>query len=391
MGIAPHRVTALPRDATPRAQQARPDLRPMRELPNPHPVAGAARRRPPAPDGTHGRRRPPAPDGTHGRRRPLLDLLGVCRRAGPLPLLAGLFACAPQTVPVLGAESGAGLPPRERLTEHVIVISMDGLRPDAITRFSPRMLSRMAEEGSYTLRAQTIVPSRTLPGHMSMVSGEPPDVHGVVDNTDPQETRWAVDVPTMFHLAQEAGLHTAAFFSKRKFRQIYEPGSLDHVREPVRWPSFRPAWMTAARVIDYLDHERPNLLFIHFAEPDYIGHAFTWMSPPYRWAVAWTDRALARVLVAADAAFGVGNYTVILTADHGGSGFTHGSAHPIDTTIPWLAWGRGVPRGGHLEENVRTMDTAATVLWLLGVERPADWIGSPVVEAFDASRPRHVR
>jgi hypothetical protein len=30
------------------------------------------------------------------------------------------------------------------------------------------------------------------------------------------------------------------------------------------------------------------------------------------------------------------------------------------------------------------MDTAATVLWLLGVDRPADWIGETIHEAFDA-------
>ena len=29
------------------------------------------------------------------------------------------------------------------------------------------------------------------------------------------------------------------------------------------------------------------------------------------------------------------------------------------------------------------MDTAATVLWLLAVDRPADWVGQPVVDAFN--------
>ena len=31
------------------------------------------------------------------------------------------------------------------------------------------------------------------------------------------------------------------------------------------------------------------------------------------------------------------------------------------------------------------MDTAATVLWLLAVDRPADWAGQPVIDAFTAS------
>jgi arylsulfatase A-like enzyme len=61
----------------------------------------------------------------------------------------------------------------------------------------------------------------------------------------------------------------------------------------------------------------------------------------------------------------------------------HGSDDPRDVTIPWIAWGQGV-NPGLLQKAVRTMDTAATVLWLLGVDRPADWAGSPVIDAFDA-------
>jgi predicted AlkP superfamily pyrophosphatase or phosphodiesterase len=312
------------------------------------------------------------------------SITSFVRAVSVLFLPALLTACSPHPAREIGTRAAVAPPELGLVTDHLIIISMDGLRPDAITRFGPAMLERMRIEGSHSLEAQTIVPSRTLPGHMSMVSGEPPDIHGVVTNLDPEETRWVVDVPTMFSLAHEAGYTTAAFFSKKKFRQISEPGALDHVYEPTGWPPFRQAWSNSGRVISYLSTARPNLLFIHFAEPDYIGHAFTWMSPPYRWAVAWTDRAVARVIIAADEAFGAGNYTVLLTSDHGGYRFTHGSADPVDTTIPWLAWGRGVRMGVTLQPGIRTMDTAATVLWLLGVDRPADWIGEPIHEAFDA-------
>jgi len=301
-------------------------------------------------------------------------------------LLASLLAaCSPRTnataLPPVRADTALA---RGAVTDHVIVISMDGFRPDAIARIRPRTIRRLAREGSHTLEARTIVPSRTLPGHMSMVSGEPPDVHGVVNNEDPDETRWVVDVPTIFHLAHERGFRTAAFFSKTKFRQIYEPGSVDHAEKPTNWLGLRPSWTTAGRVERHLARERPQLVFIHFAEPDYVGHVFGWMSPPYRWAVGWTDRALARVLAAADRAYGKGNYTVILTADHGGSRFTHGSEKAVDMTIPWIAWGKGVRGGEVLPAGVRTMDTAATAMWLLGIPRPGDWVGAPVEAAFHA-------
>lgn len=90
---------------------------------------------------------------------------------------------------------------------------------------------------------------------------------------------------------------------------------------------------------------------------------------------------MAQVLAAADERLGAGNYSVILTADHGGHGRNHGSSDARDTTIPWIVWGKGVTRGAELS-GVRTMDTAATALWLLGVAMPASFEGKAVERAF---------
>jgi arylsulfatase A-like enzyme len=97
-----------------------------------------------------------------------------------------------------------------------------------------------------------------------------------------------------------------------------------------------------------------------------------------------TDEAVADLLAAADAAYGAGEYTLIVTADHGGHGFDHGTDDPRDVLIPWIAWGRGVSQGHIRDVSVQTIDTASTVLWLLGVAEPADWPGAPVVSAFQA-------
>jgi arylsulfatase A-like enzyme len=58
----------------------------------------------------------------------------------------------------------------------------------------------------------------------------------------------------------------------------------------------------------------------------------------------------------------------------------------MDALIPWIAWGRNV-RPGEITSPVSTMDSAATALWLLGVARPADWIGQPVESAFATPAP----
>jgi arylsulfatase A-like enzyme len=106
------------------------------------------------------------------------------------------------------------------------------------------------------------------------------------------------------------------------------------------------------------------------------------MSSAYGWAVRRSDAAVRRILEEAEATFGSGNYTVILTADHGGHDRTHGTEDPRDMTIPWIAWGLGVRPGDLGFEAIQTIDTAATALWLLGVELPEEWSGRPVRAAF---------
>ena len=72
--------------------------------------------------------------------------------------------------------------PTGSLTRNVVVVSIDGLRPDAIITYSAPTLQRLMREGSYTLSARTIDPSKTLPSHTSMLTGQPPDRHGVLWN-----------------------------------------------------------------------------------------------------------------------------------------------------------------------------------------------------------------
>jgi predicted AlkP superfamily pyrophosphatase or phosphodiesterase len=276
--------------------------------------------------------------------------------------------------------------PKGRVTQHVVLISLDGLRPDAIEKFGAKTLQMLMREGSYTLRAQTILPSKTLPSHTSMLTGVDADQHGITWNTDKTEDHGHVDVPTVFGLAKEKGFRTAAFFSKTKFHHLEAPMTLDHVRSPKggllndRWTADR----TVQYVEDYLESgaPAPNLMFVHIGEADYAGHFYGWMSSMYGVAVRQADKAVAEVIDEADDRFGRGNYTLIVTADHGGHGRNHGSSDPRDTTIPWIVWGQGVEAGATIGTGVRTMDTAATALWLLGVTAPEAWVGNPVLAPF---------
>ena len=311
------------------------------------------------------------------RLRPSVPVLSAAVAVLLGATVPAAVAASPAVPPVRSAS--AAPVPLQAATDHVVVISVDGLRPDAIQEFGAHTLQRLMREGSYSLGAQTIMPSRTLPSHTSMLTGEEPDAHGITWNSNEEDEHGYVAVPTVFAQAHERGLHTAAFFSKGKFNHLEVPNTLNHSEAPdgdAKWRAER----TVANVERYLARERPNLMFVHIGEPDYAGHKYSWMSWFYGLAVRKADRAVADVLEAADAAFGVGSYVVILTADHGGHGWDHGSKDPRDVTIPWIAWGEGIRVGTVLPDGIRTMDTAATALWLLGV--PALGVGEVVQTAL---------
>ena len=159
-----------------------------------------------------------------------------------------------------------------RVSNHVIVISVDGLRPDAIAKYNAKTMQRLMREGSYTLQARTILPSLTLPSHTSMLTGVEPAQHGIDWNSDKVDEHGLVPVPTIFSVAHEAGLGTAAFFSKSKFHHLDLPGSLDHAQLPTPKADKLSSGRTTAAVSAYLKTASPNLLFVHIGEPDYAGH-----------------------------------------------------------------------------------------------------------------------
>jgi predicted AlkP superfamily pyrophosphatase or phosphodiesterase len=299
------------------------------------------------------------------------------------PLLASVLlalGCVPDTV--LAPRAVVHPAMRSARSTHVVIISIDGLRPDAIAPAIAPTLARLAAEGSHTFAAHTILPSRTLPSHTSMLTGVGPDVHHVTWNDDRSAEAPPLAVPTVFAVAHTRGLVTAAVFAKTKFHLLEEPGSLDFDAAP---SDDSTSWR-ASRTMPLVSRAMsiaPNLLFVHVGEPDYAGHVSGWMGVSYLAAVHAADRAVARVVAKADSAFGAGTWTLIVTADHGGHDRTHGSADRRDMTIPWIAWGRGVRAHSRIAADVRTTDTAATALWLLGVEIPSAWAGTAVVDAFE--------
>ena len=69
------------------------------------------------------------------------------------------------------------------MKEKVIIISIDGMRPDGLIKCKNPYVDELKEIASYTFDARTVFPSVTLPCHMSMFHSVPPERHGTTTNT----------------------------------------------------------------------------------------------------------------------------------------------------------------------------------------------------------------
>lgn len=271
-----------------------------------------------------------------------------------------------------------------RRTDHVFIISFDqGGGPDLQKATNMPTFHKLAAEGARDWRAYTIVPSLTLPSHVSMLTGLGIQQHQV-DWNDYRADNGPVKVPTIFSLAKYSGLTTALYAGKEKFKHLNKPRSLDTFAIPGN------ALKVAAAFAEDFPKTKPNLCFLHFADIDNEGHAHGLYSPQWLQSLADTDAALKSVLDTIEKAGLSKKSIVILSADHGGHNIggngvergTHGSSMPEDVEIPWIAWGKGAKRNYDIKTSVVTYDTSATALWLLGVKIPENFWGRPVTSAF---------
>ncbi len=268
--------------------------------------------------------------------------------------------------------------------DHVFIISIDGGKPAVIAQSDMPVLKQLVGEGACTWTASTIYPSVTLPSHTSMLTGVIPNKHHVLWNSW-KPRKGVVGVPTIFAEAKRAGFSTAMFVGKEKFRHLVQPGTVDEFEfglAEVKKSSTVLSRIVAKGAAPYILEHKPNLCFIHFTDPDNAGHKFGWGSPQQIKAFSEVDAALGEIVKAIEAA-GISQESVlIITADHGGHGKTHGGKKPADMLIPWIAWGKNVKKGFTITEPLMTCDTAATALWLLGVPLPQTFDGKPVTCAF---------
>lgn len=264
----------------------------------------------------------------------------------------------------------------------VVLLVLDGLRPDAIPRFGLHHTAALARQGASTMLGRTVTPSVTAAAMASLLTGATPERHGL------QDMRFRIPMPkgTLHPLPRLLAQHafpSSAFLGRVP---MLLSGVAHRIATHAGVSQARFSGRTAGDILTAatatLEEQRRGLILLHWPEGDRAGHDHGWMSAEYEEAVRGMDREvgrLAQVIGLDDPAT-----LLIALADHGGGGAVidhHDSEHPLDTTIPIILAGGSVRRGD-LGRGTSLLDVPATIAWALGIPVPSSFAGTPLTKCF---------
>ncbi|WP_101925066.1 MULTISPECIES: ectonucleotide pyrophosphatase/phosphodiesterase [Luteimonas] len=261
-----------------------------------------------------------------------------------LPLLL-LAACATPT-PTSDATSASIAAAPTAARPSLLLVSLDGLRPDALGRGDTPNLDALAADG---VRAwmRPSYPSLTFPNHYTLVTGLRPDRHGLIHNSMYDDMlgefrlsdraavgngAWYGDGEPLWVTAENAGLRTAT---------LSWPGSEAPVRgvQPTRWLPFdyaRPIDARVDLVLDWLsepDATRPVLATLYFEHTDAAGHHYGPDSVELHQALRDVDAAVGRLVDGLQARGLEDRVNLVFVSDHGMAEVAPGRAIAIEDMV----------------------------------------------------------
>ena len=256
-------------------------------------------------------------------------------------------------------------------TQKTVLILIDGMRSDAIAQCGEPWAQKLIADSASCLEARTVMPSVTLPCHMSLFYSVDVERHGVTTNFFSPMVR---PLDGLIECLSKEGKKSAFFYTWEHLRDLTRPGGLAYSLLINMFENPDPDDQVTDAAIAYIQKIRPDFVFLYLGDTDEAGHDFGWMGEKYLDTVANAWRCVRRVRETIPE-----EYNIIVTADHGGHDRTHGTDLPEDMTIPVICNGPAFPAGTVLKQ-ASIKDIAPTIARLAGVAAPKTWEGHPLLE-----------
>jgi predicted AlkP superfamily pyrophosphatase or phosphodiesterase len=257
-----------------------------------------------------------------------------------------------------GAQDTLAAADAPRSQSAVIMISLDGLAGFYLDDPKADMptLRAMAKQGARAESMKASTPSVTWPNHTTLVTGDNPARHGVLGNNyldrntlksvtligDPiYNKEQIVKVPTIYDLAHEAGMKTAALrwpatrgaktldwviptcHDEKVAAKYTTPSLLTECKAAGIWDGKFPLDQTCTDVLDFiLRKHHPRLALLHLGNTDHVQHLNGPRTKEAYAAIKTIDAQVRQVWDEVKRDYPEGA-TIFIVSDHGFSPISH--------------------------------------------------------------------
>lgn len=263
----------------------------------------------------------------------------------------------------------------------VLVIGIDGVRPDVLAQVHTPNLDALAADGLYSAEAQTGFPTVSGPGWSSLLIGVWPDKHGVTSN-DFTANAYAQHPDFLTRLERvDPTVNTFAVVDWRPLGDTTDGGPVISaaVDSLVLLDGYEVGWLAADFFLtdvasDLITNSDVDAAFVYLGAPDEISHETGAIGEEYQHALAASDNLVGKLVgaIRGRSTYADEDWLIIVSSDHGRrDDGGHGGESPEEKTIPFLVSGPSVQ--GTLTEPPRIVDVAVTALAHMGVAPDPAW------------------
>ena len=273
--------------------------------------------------------------------------------------------------------------------KHVILIGLDGWGAYSVSKAEMPNVKKLMDDGSYTLKKRSVLPSSSAVNWASMFMGAGPELHGYTEwySKTPELPSREVNkngiFPTVFSLLHESDpkAEIGCIYEWETIRCLVDTFALNYDKHVSEAESTPPA--AAQYAADYIKKAHPNLLAVIIDNPDHIGHAAGHDTPEYYAVLKELDKYVGQIVNAVKEAGMLDETIFIVTADHGGINKGHGGKTMEEMETAFIISGKNIKKGHEITESMIQFDVASTIAHIFKLEQPQVWIGRPVLSAFE--------
>ena len=252
----------------------------------------------------------------------------------------------------------------------VLIIGIDGCRPDALLEANTKNLDELWKNGAYTFNSKTDGLSWSGVCWTGMLTGVWKEKHKVYSNKYKNPN--TKEYPHFFRRVKEQkpNLKTYSIVNWEPIHKILQEGDATKMKHR------KTDGMVASKAARILKNKDVDVMFIQLDNVDHAGHKYGYAidNKEYIKSIEETDKRVGKIVKALKKRknYNKENWLILVSTDHGGSGYGHGKDIPEHTTTFYIASGTDVNKG-KIKKQVYVVDVAVTALKHLGIDTKEEW------------------